>query len=210
MIITRQLIFKTAAAAVCILMMPHSIHAQDSDIPGIIRIASRVKQVVTGGEKSFGIDAGTVISSDYDTGFGTGVRFNQTFEHPYIDRPFIESSPTLQFWGASNKTEDLSVIGIIECLTHRMPTKHKFTGFAGLTFGYYYIYRTIGENTPDGTEKIEKNTNSFEVFITLGGEYELMKKSSVFLQLKYGETVLSREVHALLGLNFRYWKEENG
>jgi len=201
--------FGIAAVTVITVLYPLSVHAKDTETPGIIWIASKVKKVVTGGEKSFGIDAGTVIASDYDTGFGTGVRFNQTFEHPYIARPFLESSPTLQFWGASNKTEDLSVIGIIECLTHRIPTEHKFTGFAGLTFGYYYIYRKIQQNTPEGIEIIDKNTNSFEVFITLGGEYELIKKSSVFLQFKYGETVLSREVHTLLGLNFRYWKEEN-
>ena len=166
-----------------------------------------VKKSVLGGEKSFGIDTDIITTSEYDTGFGVETRFNQTFYHPYIDRPFLQSSPTLQFWGASNETNDLSVIGIIESLTHRIPMKKGITAFAGLTFGYYYIYKEFIARS-DSDRPLEKNTNSFEIFITVGGEYELLKNSSLFLQLKYGETDISTEVHTILGITFRYLKEQ--
>lgn len=168
----------------------------------------KVKNKVMGGEKSFGIDAGSVFTTDYDTGFGVGVHFNQTFEHPYIDRPFLQSSPTVQFWGASNETTDLSVIGIIESLTHRVPMKKGFTAFAGLSFGYYYIYKDIQKNVDEKVILGKINSNSFEIFITGGLEYKLKKKSSVFFQMKYGDTAVSKEIHTIVGLNLNYWKEE--
>jgi len=71
-----------------------------------------VAKTLAGGDKSVGLDTGFVFTGEYDPGFGAGLRFNQTFHHPYIDRPFLTSSPTLQFWGASNDSVDVSVVGI--------------------------------------------------------------------------------------------------
>lgn len=196
----------------CFLVAPlvwcHAAWSAENEASRIVETFHTIKKRMTGGEKSFGIDTGIIFSDDYDAGFGTGIRFNQTFEHPYIDRPFLQSSPTVQFWGASNETTDISVVGIIECLTHRIPMRYGITGYAGLMVGYYYIYRTINPSVGT-TNPIRKiNTNSFDIFITGGVEYKLKKKSSVFVQLKYGDTAVSREVHLLFGLNLNYWKED--
>jgi len=174
------------------------------DISAAVR---KFKKIIRDSDKSYGLETCAVFTGRYDTGFGAGIRFNQTFHHPFVDRPFLRSSPGLRFWGASNDSTDVSVVGIVECLTHRMPAK-RVTFFAGLTVGYYYIYKETTFNSPDGVELVEKNTNSFEIFITLGAEFELLKESSVFLQVDYGETGMLREVHARLGMNFRYWREK--
>jgi hypothetical protein len=185
--------------------------ADDIRGPGdaVVYTAGKVKEVLTGGKKSFGIDAGSVYTDNYDLGFGVGARLNQTYEHPYIYRPFLRSSPGFRFWGASNETTDISVIGIIENLTHIIPMKRGFTAFAGLTFGYYYIYKTIQPLPGSGQDEKKTNTNSFDIFVTVGGEYDLKKNTSLFVQIKYGETAVSREFHTQAGFNFRYWKEEN-
>ena len=175
----------------------------------VVYAAGKVKEVLTGGEKSFGIDACSVYTDNYDLGFGVGARLNQTYEHPYINRPFLRSSPGFRFWGASNETTDMSVIGIMENLTHIIPMKRGFTAFAGLTIGYYYIYKKINPLPGSGQLEQNKNTNSFDVFVTVGGEYDLKKNTSLFVQVKYGETAVSREFHTQAGFSFRYWKEEN-
>ena len=175
----------------------------------VVYAAGKVKEALTGGEKSFGIDACSVYTDIYDLGFGVGARLNQTYEHPYINRPFLRSAPGFQFWGASNETTDISVLGIMENLTHIIPMKRGFTAFAGLTVGYYYIYKTIRPMSGSDQAEKKKNTNSFDIFVTVGGEYDLKKSTSLYLQIKYGETSISREFHTQAGFNFRYWKEEN-
>jgi len=57
-------------------------------------------------------------------------------------------------------------------------------GFAGLTFGYYYIYKKITRFENNIVKTIENKNNSFELFITQGVEYELPKNRFIFLQLK--------------------------
>ncbi len=196
------------AVLVCVLSARSS--AQDSERPirDAIESVKHAILVLAGGEKSVGIDTASIFTSDYDPGLGIGLRFNQTFHHPFIERPFLTNSPSLQFWGASNDSIDVSVVGIAEGLYHRVPLPHNISLFAGLTGGYYYINRKMVERI-DGkfTERIV-NSNSFEVFVTIGVEYEFPRYSSVFFQAKYGETKISSESHILLGMNFRTWKRE--
>ena len=194
----RRIIFLFAFLLAFIISAP--VYAEETDIT---TAAADSSQTGFWSNKTLGIDAGTVFTGDYDTGFGVGARFNQTFYHPFVSRPFLRSTPSIQFWGASNDSSDVSVIGIFECLTHRAPFHRRLTGFAGLTFGYYYIYKKINRFGNGTVNTIENKNNSFELFITLGVEYELPKNRFLFLQLKYGKTKVSREVHTLLGFNFR-------
>ncbi|MCD6307614.1 MAG: hypothetical protein J7M24_01315 [Candidatus Latescibacteria bacterium] len=176
-----------------------------ADVITTVRTAAKT---LAGGDKSVGLDTGFVFTGEYDLGFGAGLRFNQTFYHPFIDRPFLTSSPTLQFWGASNDSVDVSVVGIIESISHRVPLPNRISLFAGLTGGYYYINKKMVERIDGVLTERNINSNSFEIFLTLGVEYEFPRYSSAFLQMKYGETYFSREVHLLAGLNFRKWKRD--
>jgi len=204
---------KRLARTCLIAALVTAVHAGDAfseengNYLDITAAVKKFKKIIRDSDKSYGLEACTVFTGRYDTGFGAGIQFNQTFHHPFVDRPFLRSSPGLRFWGASNDSTDISVVGIVECLTHRMPAK-RVTFFAGLTVGYYYIYKETAFDSGDGEELVEKNTNALEIFITLGAEFELPKESSVFLQVDYGETGMLREVHARLGMNFRYWREK--
>ena len=158
--------------------------------------------------KSLGINVGSVYTKDYDTGFGFGAHFNQTFYHPFLPRPFLKSSPTVQFWGASNDSTDVAVVGIMECVNHLAPFAEHFTGFAGLNFGYYHIYKKTMSYSSGDFEIGKEHIDTFEIFITVGLEYELPEFRSLFFQIKYGKikyggTDIKEELHAMLGFNFR-------
>ena len=51
-------------------------------------------------------------------------------------------------------------------------------------------------------KKIETKNNSFEAFITVGSTYKIKNNRSVFLQVNYGLTQDSDEIHMLIGINF--------
>jgi len=175
--------------------------AKNSVIMGI----EKFKEIILKSEKSVGLNVGTVFTEAYDAGFGTEIQFNQTFLHPYIDRPFLRSSPSIQFWGASNKYEDISVLGFIETITHRAPIHPKLSLFAGMSAGYFYIYKKAANPLTGSVNDL--NTNSFEMFITLGTELKLNNNNSMFFQFKYGETSLSRQIHTSMGITFSTFKK---
>ena len=84
---------------------------------------------------------------------------------------------------------------------HKSPNE-KFSLFSGITIGYYAILKkneTVENNVP---KTIETRNNSFEVFITIGSAYKIKNNRSVFLQVNYGFTQDSNEIHTLIGINF--------
>ncbi len=189
---------------ILIALFAHTASAAEiSNMPkksGLIIAIEKVKALFTASEKSYGIESGTVLTEDYDIGFGVGARLNQTFMHPYIDRPFLRSSPGIRFWGISNEDQDISVVGISETITHMAPLHPRLTLSAGLTGGINYIYKKTA--VPGSVELEEDNTNSFDFFITLGAETPLTERNVLFFEFKYGETFLERQIHALIGINF--------
>jgi hypothetical protein len=49
---------------------------------------------------------------------------------------------------------------------------------------------------------VMENRMYYQTFITAGAEYYIQENRTLFFQLKYGTTNLSREVHVLCGINF--------
>lgn len=143
-----------------------------------------------------GLDAGVVCTNDYDTGFGFGARLNQRFSSHSLN--LISA---IHFWGASTDSTDISVLGIAESLLLRKQVNRKIMGYIGLTVGYYYSHKKsnpeLALHSPAG-----KKINSLDTFLTLGAEYPLPANCSLFIQVNYGSTRISDELHMNLSLNF--------
>ena len=147
--------------------------------------------------RSFGFQTDVVFTDEFDTGLGFGARFQRVLFHPSI-----ELTTSVNFWGASRDSLDVSIVGFEESLTVHKSPNEKFSVFSGITIGYYAISKKneIVENNIQKT--IKTRNNSFEVFITIGSAYKIKNNRSVFLQVNYGLTQDSDEIHMLIGINF--------
>ena len=147
--------------------------------------------------RSFGFHTDVVFTDEFDTGLGFGAKFQRVFF-----RPSIGLTTSVNFWGASKDSLDVSMAGFEESLTVHKSPNEKFSVFSGITIGYYAILKkneTVENNVP---KTIETRKNSFETFITIGSTYTIKNNRSVFLQVNYGLTQDSDEIHTLIGINF--------
>ena len=147
--------------------------------------------------RSFGFQTDVVFTDEFDTGLGFGARFQRAFFHPSLGL-----TTSVNFWGASKDSLDVSTAGFEESLTVQKSPNEKFSVFSGITIGYYAILKkneTVENNVP---KTIETRNNSFEAFIIIGSAYTIKNNRSVFLQVNYGLTQDSDEIHMLIGINF--------
>ena len=147
--------------------------------------------------RSFGFHTDVVFTDEFDTGLGFGARFQRAFFHPSLGL-----TTSVNYWGASKDSLDVSTAGFEESLTVQKSLNDKFSVFSGVTIGYYTTFKkneTVENNVP---KTIETRKNSFEAFITIGSTYTIKNKRSVFLQVNYGLTHDSDEIHMLIGINF--------
>jgi hypothetical protein len=155
------------------------------------------KRLKNWGFKSYGFDAGVVLTKDLDTGFGFGAQMPKQFFHP-----LLELTPSIHFWGTSNDSLDVYSAGIEESLTIIKTHNGTFYVFSGLTFGYYYTKESLNVFQDHTVKMKEISRHSFETYLTIGSMYNIGSNRAVFTQCKYCLTQDSYEVHFLLGLNF--------
>lgn len=145
----------------------------------------------------FGINTDIVFTSEYDTGFGFGMKLPKK-----VFVPTIELTTSANFWGASNDTLDVSYFGLEESLTiHKYPAD-KIEVFSGISLGYYGKL-TSQEITRGGsayTKDIQQN--SFSGYVTIGVVHKQNQDQSFFLQLKHWILEESKEIHLLFGIYF--------
>ncbi|MBT4483772.1 MAG: hypothetical protein HOC71_08860, partial [Candidatus Latescibacteria bacterium] len=75
-------------------------------------------------------------------------------------------------------------------------------------FGYYHTYKKTMSYSNDIFKIRKEHIDTYEIFITAGLEYELQEYRSLFFQIKYGKikyggTDITKELHAMIGFNFR-------
>lgn len=145
-----------------------------------------------------GIQTAAVITDEFDTGFGCGVRLSRKFFYPSL-----KSSSVIHFWGASSDSTDIGVAGIEENITYRIPMHTRINGYMGIILGYCFSNEKTNKYISNVLTTSEKKKHTFVTFITFEIEYELPEHRSVFLQCKSGITDISKEIHILLGFNFK-------
>ncbi len=161
-------------------------------------IDERIKKYLNDhGIVRFGINTDLVFTSEYDTGFGFGMKLPKK-----LLAPTIEITTSANFWGASNDTLDVSYFGLEESLTiHKYPVD-KIEVFSGISLGYYGKL-TSQEITQGGsayTKDIQQN--SFSGYVTIGLVHKKNQDQSFFLQLKHWILEESKEIHLLFGIYF--------
>ncbi|MFA6471475.1 MAG: hypothetical protein WCU00_05475 [Candidatus Latescibacterota bacterium] len=144
-----------------------------------------------------GFQSGFVFTNNFDTGVDFGTVLGKDY---YLD--FIELCTTLHVWGATNDSTDVASGGLDASLTYKIPIKGGVTSFAGFMLGYYAIHKVSTISKGSETQTVMDNHFYYQTFITAGAEYYMKENRTLFFQLKYGITDLSREVHVLFGINF--------
>ena len=147
--------------------------------------------------RSIGFQTMVVLTKNYHAGFGYGGRLTTSFLDEHSN-----AITEIGFWGATHDTTDIAVLGLQETLTYELDKTDKIRGFAGITLGYFYLYRTDTEYRNGQIAARETKSNSFDVFFTYGAEFVMRDGSNLLLQMKYGITELSDELHIIAGLNF--------
>ena len=149
------------------------------------------------GINSIGLLTGVVITDEFDAGFGFGAKIPRQ-----IFSPSIELTSSVYFWGASKDSLDVSSIGIEESLTLKKSFKKKFSVFAGITLGYYFITEKFDTIERNSLKTIEHDNNTFESYVVAGIKFFSKSNRSFFTQIKYGLTQDSKELHVLAGISF--------
>jgi hypothetical protein len=144
-----------------------------------------------------GFQTGFVFAKNFDTGVDFGTVLGKDY---YQD--FLELCTTLHLWGATNDSTDVASAGLDASLTYKIPLEWGITSFAGFMVGSYIVHKvsTISSDSPSRT--VMSDHFYYQTFITAGAEYYMEENRTMFFQLKYGVTDLSREVHVLFGINF--------
>ena len=78
--------------------------------------------------RSFGFQTDIVITDEFDTGLGFGARFQRAFFSPSMGL-----TTSVNFWGASRDSIDVSIVGFEESLTVHKSPNEKFSVFSGTT-----------------------------------------------------------------------------
>ena len=144
-----------------------------------------------------GLETGFVNTRNMDTGVDFGALLGKELYHD-----FLEITVTTHLWGATNDTLDVATAAADVSFLYKIPIRRRLLGYAGFILGYGYVYseKTLVVNG----ETIRKRDadHDFQRFITAGAEFDIHGNRTLFLQLKYGTTNLSREVHLVGGINF--------
>lgn len=144
-----------------------------------------------------GFQSGFVFTNNFDTGVDFGTVLGKDY---YQD--FIELCTTLHVWGATNDSTDVANAGLDASITYKIPVQWGITSFAGFMVGYYVTHQ-VKQSNEAGTPHTEtENRFNYQTFITAGAEYYFKENRTLFIQLKYGVTDLSREIHVCCGINF--------
>ncbi len=161
-------------------------------------IDERIKQYFNQhGMVRFGINTDFVFTTEYDTGFGFGMRLPKK-----VFVPLVEMTTSLNFWGASNDTLDASYFGLEESLTiHKYPSD-KIEIFSGVSAGYYGKVTTRQKLQGKSFNKKESQKNSFSAYVTVGLVHKMNSERSVFVQLKHWLIEESKEIHINGGIYF--------
>ncbi|MFC1692703.1 hypothetical protein ACFL1R_04275 [Candidatus Latescibacterota bacterium] len=143
-----------------------------------------------------GFQAGAVVTDSYDTGFGCGARYSRQFF-----QTSLKHNSVFHFWGASNDSSDVTAAGLEETIIYNVPVDSRLAGYAGLTCGFCYYYKKTRSYKND-TYKINENKySSFNIFVVIGTEYELLTGHSIFGEYKYGIISDYTESQIVIGLN---------
>ncbi len=144
-----------------------------------------------------GFQTGYVDTKELDSGVDFGALLSKDIYHD-----FFEVTSTFHLWGATNDTLDVATAGVDLNFTYKIPIRWGFYGYAGFVLGYGYVHTEKNTAEYGATKKYSYNRHEFQRFITAGAEFDLHSNRTLFFQLKYGETELSREIHLCAGLNF--------
>lgn len=144
-----------------------------------------------------GFQSGFVNTKQMDTGVDFGALLSKDF---YND--FLEITSTFHLWGATNDTLDVATAGIDGNFTYKVPIRKGLYGYAGFILSGCYFH-SEKKVTNNGSTTVTTNAEyQFQKFITAGMEFDLHENRTFFVQIKYGKTQLSKEVHIIGGINF--------
>ena len=144
-----------------------------------------------------GFQTGFVNTKELDTGLDFGALVSKD-----IYRDFLEITTSFHLWGATNDSLDVATAGIDGNFLYKIPVRWGMLGFGGFILSYNYLH---SEKTviSAGRQIVTTDTKfCVERFITGGVEVDLKENRTLFIQLKYGVTDISREFHVIVGLNF--------
>lgn len=150
------------------------------------------------GFDGFGLQSSAVFTEDYDPGFGLGLRLPREFP---VENLTITTS--FDFWGASNDSVDVTNIGMEETLALSKSATERTAYLSGITAGYYGLITTEQVSPENTTTAHRHQTNSFQVFLTMGIRHDLDTTRRLFLQLNYRVTDNKKEIHLIAALHFR-------
>lgn len=165
--------------------------------PVLKQDASAVKPKPPWTLRSIGLQTMAVLTGKYHAGFGYGGRMTAKMFDEYTN-----IITEIGFWGATRDTVDVAVLGLQETIAYELSKSDKFRGFAGICLGYFYLYKTETSYYDGRMITRESKSNSFDVLFTYGVVYTMSEEKTLLLQVKYGITELSDELHIIAGLNF--------
>ncbi len=184
------------------LLSPAGIHAQttastDSTSLQVSRPDSMNLLIPLPFFSKVGFQSGLVRTDMFDTGVDFGALLSKDIYHD-----FLEFTSAVHLWGATNDTLDVATAGIDAQMLYKIPVRWGFFCFGGFIVGFNYVHKekTVTVNGNPVTTRESKAT--VDRFITAGAEYDLKANRTLFFQIKYGETSLTRETHFIMGLNF--------
>ena len=144
-----------------------------------------------------GFQSGLVRTDLFDTGVDFGALVSKDIYHD-----FLEFTSAVHLWGATNDTLDVATAGIDAQMLYKIPVRWGFFCFGGFIVGFNYIHKEKTAVTNGTSITTRESELVVDRFITAGAEYDLKANRTLFLQIKYGETALTRETHFIMGLNF--------
>jgi hypothetical protein len=144
-----------------------------------------------------GFQTGYVKTEELDPGVDFGALLSKDAYHD-----FLEITTTFHLWGATNDTLDVATAGVDLNFAYRIPIRWGWYGYAGFVIGYGYVHSEKNTSASETTVHSSINRHEFQRFVTAGAEIDLHSNRTLFVQLKYGVTDLSREIHLYAGLNF--------
>jgi hypothetical protein len=186
--------------AVFVILCGSNVSAQDDsgteDTPHRLSAEERIRKFMEESVfQSLGIISGVVVSDEYDTGMGFGGTVSQT-----IVDPALKMKTTIYFWGASRDSNDVSSLGIEETLLLEKSPRKDLVIFSGITGGYYS--KKTGFVRSDDGSSVSTATNSFDIYLTTGFQYQYHEGRSFLLSMNYLITRETSEIHLLAGLEF--------
>ncbi len=144
-----------------------------------------------------GFQSGLVRTDLFDTGVDFGALVSKDVYHD-----FLEFTSAVHLWGATNDTLDVAVPGADIQMLYKIPVRWGFFCFGGFIVGFNYVHREKTVIEKGASHTLKESDFFVDRFITAGAEYDLKANRTLFFQIKYGETGLTRETHFIMGLNF--------